>query len=394
MPLLPNEKYALTRSPPVRLIQLVLRTVVPEVKFTFFLSRLPRLLTNLPADPLCRQKRMNRFFERGKLEMTKSARILPWLLRSLAVPAVLVAALASAQTAPAPARQAAPARQTALAQAPAAPVSDRDLAATQDQLIKLLRMSPTLTTVVAHDPSLLSDQDYVSRNNPQLAQFLVSHPEVARNPDFYLFTHVHRDDGSSDEALERAVWPELVQTRDSWSANDVIQPIAALLAFACFLAALVWLIRQYLENRRWGRIFRLQSEVHGRLIDKFGSNQELAGYMETEAGKRFLEAAPIPVGLEPEQRMPNAIARVLTPLQIGVVLVLLGVGFFLLRHVRTEMYEPMLVLGTVALMPGLGFIISAGITWVLAGRLGLIPEAPAAGSSRLAPSHFDGKDAK
>ncbi|HEY1903220.1 MAG TPA: hypothetical protein VGG56_12350 [Terracidiphilus sp.] len=323
--------------------------------------------------------------------MIKSARILPWLLRSLAVPAVLCATLASAQTAPA--RPATPARPAALAQAPAAPVSDRDLAATQDQLIKLLRMSPTLTTVVAHDPSLLSDQEYVSRNNPQLAQFLVSHPEVARNPDFYLFTHVHRDDGSSDQALERAVWPELVQPRDSWSANDVIQPIAALLAFACFLAALVWLIRQYLENRRWGRIFRLQSEVHGRLIDKFGSNQELAGYMETEAGKRFLEAAPIPVGLEPEQRMPNAIARVLTPLQIGVVLVLLGVGFFLLRNVRVEMYEPMLVLGTVALMPGLGFIISAGITWVLAGRLGLIPEAPATGS-RLVSSHFDGKDAK
>jgi hypothetical protein len=46
------------------------------------------------------------------------------------------------------------------------------------------------------------------------------------------------------------------------------------------------------------------------------------------------------------------------------------------------MNAPMLVLGTIALMPGLGFIISAGITWVLAGRLGLIPENP---QNRLAP---------
>jgi len=61
--------------------------------------------------------------------------------------------------------------------------------------------------------------------------------------------------------------------------------------------------------------------------------------------------------------------------------------------VRTEMHEAMLVLGTIALMPGLGFIISAGITWVLAGRLGLIPESPA-NSSRLASPHFDGRDAK
>jgi hypothetical protein len=272
-------------------------------------------------------------------------------------------------------------------------VSDRDLEATQKELIRLLKLSPTLTTVVAHDPTLLSNQDYVSRNNPQLAEFLTAHPEVARNPEFYLFTHVHEDDGSPDQALERAVWPELAPRRDSWSASDVLQPIAILLAFACFLGALIWLIRQFLENRRWGRIFKLQSEVHGRLIDKFSSNQELAGYMETEAGKRFLEAAPIPVGFEQDQRMPNAIARVLTPLQIGIVLVLLGIGFFMLRNVRTEMHEAMLVLGTIALMPGLGFIISAGITWVLAGRLGLIPESPTPGG-RIAPPRFDAKDAK
>jgi hypothetical protein len=331
--------------------------------------------------------------KRGNLEMTKSGPMLPWLIRSLTIPAAFCALAVSAQTPPL--HPAAPERRVALVQGPstAAPVSDRDLEATQKELIRLLKLSPTLTTVVAHDPSLLADQAYVSRNNPQLADFLAAHPEVARNPEFYLFTHVHPNDGSPDQALEREVWPGLVPRNDSWSANDVIQPITLMLAFACFLAALVWLVRQFLENRRWGRIFKLQSEVHGRLIDKFSSNQELSGYMETEAGKRFLEAAPIPVGFEQNQHMPNAIARVLTPLQIGVVLVLLGVGFFMLRHVRTEMYEPMLVLGTVALMPGLGFIISAGITWVLAARLGLIPEGPAAGS-RLVPPHFDGRDAK
>jgi hypothetical protein len=323
--------------------------------------------------------------------MPNHTRVLPWLFRSMALPAVACAALASAQNPPAPARPAAPARTVAIAQAePNTPVSDRDLAATQKELIRLLRLSPTLTTVVAHDPSLLSDQNYVSRNNPELAQFLTIHPEVARNPDFYLFTQVHNDDGSPDDALQREVWPQLVQNRDSWSASDTLQPALALLAFACFLAALIWLVRQFLENRRWGRIFKLQSEVHGRLIDKFGSNQELAGYMETEAGKRFLEAAPIPVGFDHEQRMPNAIARVLTPLQIGIVLVLLGVGFFMLRNVRVEMHDPMLVFGTIALMPGLGFIISAGITWLLAGRLGLIPDSPAAALS----TRINSRDAK
>jgi hypothetical protein len=311
-------------------------------------------------------------------------RALSCLLRSVVLPVLIVATVAAghAQT---PARPAAPARPAppALA-APAAPAaygpapSDRDVAATQTELIKLLRLSPTLTTVVAHDPSLLANQDYVAHNNPQLAEFLTTHPEVARNPEFYLFTHMNHESGGPDEALERAVWPDAFRGRESRSMfEELLSEVMPLLAFVCALVALTWLIRVFVENRRWARIFKLQSEVHGRLIDKFTSNQELALYMGTDAGKRFLEAAPIPVSLEPSQRVPNAVARVLTPLQIGIVLVLLGIGMLSLRHASVEMDVPMLVFGTIILMPGVGFIISAGITWLLAARLGLMPDNPA-----------------
>jgi hypothetical protein len=301
------------------------------------------------------------------------------VLATLAAPALLFVSLAAAQSRPVP-----PQPPSA-----AAPVSDQDLEATQDQLIKLLRLSPTLTSVVANDPSLLANQEYVSRNNPQLAQFLAVHPEVVRNPEFYLFTRVDSRDGRRSDALQREVWPDVAQLRSGRTDLDqisdrILEPLLAAGAFICILGALLWLIHQFIENRRWGRIFKLQSEVHARLIDKFGSTQELAAYMGTEAGRRFLEAAPIPVGFEPEQRMPNAVARMLMPLQIGIVLSLLGAGLLLLRNVRPEMDVPMLVIGTVVLMPGLGFIISAGITWLLAGRLGLIPDNSAA-ANRLSP---------
>jgi len=302
--------------------------------------------------------------------MHNRRRILPGVLRSIALPVILFASVASAQTKPA-----APARAATPLSAASAPLpTEKDLAATRQELIKLLRMSPTLTTVVAHDPSLLANQDY-----------------VAHNPEFYLFTHMSPSDSGPDEALERAVWPEFGNRRRDTNMSNIVDPIAGAVAFACFLAALIWMIRVFLENRRWGRIFKLQSEVHGRLIDKFSSNQELALYMETEAGKRFLEAAPIPVGFEPDQRVPNAVARVLTPLQIGIVLSLLGAGFYLLRNAGPDMATPMLVLGTVALMPGLGFIVSAGVTWVLAGRLGLIPENPASSGKFDPPSSFTGQ---
>ncbi len=289
-------------------------------------------------------------------------------LRTLAATGVLAA------TAAFPSGMALGQNHPAAPNAPAPVVSERDLAATKEELIKLLKMSPTLTTVVARDPSLLANQDYVNRNNPQLGQFLAGHPEIVRNPEFYLFTRTDRNDGGPDQALEREVWPELVQERTSPSAlENISNNLTPFLVFLCVLGAVIWLTRLFVENRRWNRIFKLQSDVHGRLIDKFGTNQDLLVYMDTEAGKRFLEASPIPVNFEPEQRVPNAVARVLTPLQIGIVLTLLGMGFHLMRSASPDLNIPMLVLGTLTLMPGIGFIISAGLTWILAGRLGLMP---------------------
>jgi len=247
----------------------------------------------------------------------------------------------------------------------------------QQQLLKMLRLSPTLTMVVSRDPSLLSDQEYVSRNSPELAQFLQLHPEAARNPSFYLFSNLpHARGERADQALERKIWPDMSpRSEDSFARDRLVEMIGPTLAFAAFLGTLIWLIRILLENRRWGRIFRLQTEVHTKLIDRFGNNQELLTYMGTEAGRRFLEAAPIPVEFDNSRRFPGVIGKVLMPLQIGVVLSLLGLGLLLLRHSIPGVSYPLLVFGTIVLMPGLGFIISAGITWYLVGRLGLMPEA-------------------
>jgi hypothetical protein len=312
--------------------------------------------------------------------MMKHDRIREWALYLLAGPVLLLAAPPATLAA-----QAAPPKASPVS---AAPMSDQEFQATQEELLKLLRTSPTLTTVVARDPSLLSNQEYVNRNNPQLGQFLVQHPDIARNPEYYLFTNLNFPGARRNQTLERAVWPEMAPPpRGPSQGREILEPISILLAFACFLGTLMWLVRMFLENRRWSRTFKLQSDVHAKLIDRFGTSQELASYMESEAGKRFLEAAPLSVGFD-QGRMPNAVARVLTPLQIGVVMVLLGIGFFLLRNLNPAVNTAMLVLAVVVTMPGIGFILSAGITWLLAGRLGLIPDSPSA-SEYLAPSKQD-----
>jgi hypothetical protein len=256
----------------------------------------------------------------------------------------------------------------------ASQMSEKDLAALQDQLLQLLRVSPTLAEVVSHDPSLLSNTDYVERNNPELGRFLQAHPEVAQNPDFYLFNNLHGEHEQPSQTLEHKLWPEMSSPESSGNLRELISDGIPFLVFVCMLGALLWLTHVLLENRRWNRIFKLQTDVHGKLIDRFGTSQEVLTYMSTDAGKRFLEATPIAVGFERSQPVPSPVARVLTPLQIGVVMTLLGLGLLSLRHSLHEAAAPLLVVGTVVLMPGLGFIISAGISWFLARHLGLMPE--------------------
>jgi hypothetical protein len=258
-------------------------------------------------------------------------------------------------------------------------MSEKDVAALQDQLLQLLRVSPTLAEVVARDPSLLSDAEYVNHNNPELGRFLQAHPEIAQNPDFYLFNNLHGEHEQPSETLERKLWPAMADVNPSGMDRELLSDGIPFLVFLCILGALLWLTHVLLENRRWSRIFKLQTDVHGKLLERFGTSQEVLTYMGTDAGKRFLEATPIAVGFEHQPPVPSPVARVLTPLQIGIVMTLLGVGLLFLRHSVSDGGTALLVIGTVVLMPGLGFIISAGITWLLARHLGLMPESETRG---------------
>lgn len=256
--------------------------------------------------------------------------------------------------------------------------SETDVADTQQQFLHLLRLSPTLTAAVAADPSLLADQQYVARGNPELAQFMATHPDIARNPEFYLFSSLKASGQNRDQALQRVIWPDMAPAPQHESSGPkFVQELAPIIIVPCIFFAIVWVIRLFVQNNRWNRAFRQQMEMQGRLIDKFGTSQELIAYLDSEAGKQFLNGSSIGMGPESGPRMPNAVARVLTPLQIGIVMTLLGIGFLFLRHVGSDTDEGMTVLGTLVLTPGIGFILSAAATWVLGHRLGLMPQKEA-----------------
>src|SRR5690242_14378368 len=99
---------------------------------------------------------------------------------------------------------------------------------------------------------------------------------------------------------------------------------------------------------------KLQAGIQTKLLEKFGSGQELLVYLQSDAGKQFLES------LAMEQRTPYG--RILGATQAGVILVLLGFGLLFLRGAIRGAEEGFLIGGTIALSLGLGFGLSAALS--------------------------------
>jgi hypothetical protein len=298
------------------------------------------------------------------------------LVFSLSAPAAT--ALAVAQTAqpaapPAPRTVQPPARPVsppapALVQAtsPGAIADDRDARETRLALNELLRRyPPSLGRVLKTDPSLLGSAEYLAAY-PALAEFLLLHPEVAHNPAFFLAdVRLGSDDGPVDS-----------HTVAVDTFRQFLEGVQVFAVFLVVVAALMWLIRTMIDYRRWSRLSKVQAEVHTKLLDRFAANESLIAYMQTDAGKRFLESAPIVLESEPRS-IGAPFSRILWSLQAGVVVAAAGIGLQVLsRRVPAEVASSVSGFGALALAIGLGFIVSAGASYFLSRRLGLVPAQP------------------
>jgi len=145
------------------------------------------------------------------------------------------------------------------------------------------------------------------------------------------------------------------------SEDVVILPI--LMATFGFV---VWII--FATIRRY-KTAKLQAGVQTKLLEKFGSGQELLAYIQSDAGKRFTES------LTMEQRTPYG--RILGATQAGVILILLGLALLFLRGRVSGGDEGFLVSGTIILSLGVGFGLSAALSFFLSKSLGLLSESTA-----------------
>lgn len=215
----------------------------------------------------------------------------------------------------------------------------------RERFAEILRNHPReLGTILALDPTLLSNDAFLV-GYPTVAAFVAEHPQVRRNPRFYLREYAHRDN----------------------SFDQIVEPFAVMGVFALIAFALSWLVRTIIEQKRWNRLSKIQTEVHNKILDRFGTSAELLDYVKTPAGSRFLESAPIPLYADqPSRQQP----RVLWSIQAGIVIAAGALGMLLVSaRFEAESGQGLFALGMISLSIGIGFVISAAVSIALAKRL-------------------------
>ena len=245
---------------------------------------------------------------------------------------------------------------------PAAPSDDFDAERVREQFYDLLqKYPPALGRVLKLDPSLMANEAYLAPY-PGVATYLAQHPEIGRNPSYF---------------LERISTPGIGMAPDPGARRreDIKEVLAAFAAFLVFLVVtgvVVWVIRTIIDMRRWNRVSKTQADVHTKLLERFSSNEDLLAYIQTPVGRRFLESGPAPL---PEDARPIGapLSRILLSVQAGIVLSVAAAGMLVLsRRLDEEVSAFFLVTGVLSMAIGIGFLVSSAAAYGISSRMGLM----------------------
>jgi hypothetical protein len=238
---------------------------------------------------------------------------------------------------------------------------------TREQLERVLdRYPPAVGRVLKLDPSLMNNAGYLAPY-PMLAAFIAQHQEVVHNPGYFL-----ENVNAGNQFYADPKW------RERQEMLGLLAGVAAFVAFLVVTGVIVWVIRMIVDSRRWNKVSKVQYDVHSKLLDRFTTNEDLLTYMQTPAGRRFLESAPIRLPDEPRS-IAAPFTRILWSIQAGIVLLVTGIGLLYVsgNFATDEPAKFFMVIGVITLALGGGFIVSAIAAYGVSRKLGLLDVAPA-----------------
>lgn len=251
-------------------------------------------------------------------------------------------------------------------------VGDEDAERTRERLRQILRQyPPSLADVLRLDPMLLTNDAYLAPY-PELAAFVKQHPNVIHNVTYFV--------GSS-----RTEWNPQPQSAVGSAVRAAEQSIFYLTFMTGFLGVVTlvgWSLKRLIDHRRWLRMSKLQAEAHAKVFDRLGSNEDLLAYIQSPAGQKYLESAPLVT--ESARSLDAPVGRILFTAQLGTVILFVGVAMeYVTRNLANgsssrdiaELTPFMFTASVLAIAIGIGFLASAGVAYALSRKLGLLESA-------------------
>ena len=141
------------------------------------------------------------------------------------------------------------------------------------------------------------------------------------------------------------------------------EAMSMIIVMPIFFGASAWAFKLFLEFLRQRRMSNMLFEIQNKVLDKFGNSPEALEYLQSDAGREYLGAAMA------EKTNPKN--RILSAVQIGVVLAALAAGFLIVREMVPEGTVAFSVAGVLGLCLGIGYIVSAVAAYYLSKSWGL-----------------------
>ncbi len=145
--------------------------------------------------------------------------------------------------------------------------------------------------------------------------------------------------------------------------SDLTPVLIVFSVFGC-LSFLTWVVVDSLRRKNQ---LRVMSEFHNKLLDRISNGKELAEFMDSPGGTRFIES------IATERSHPAQ--RVLRAVQVGIVLCAAGIGCRVVGWQSTivarEAAEGFVILGILLLSIGIGYLVSAAASFGLGRSLGV-----------------------
>lgn len=111
---------------------------------------------------------------------------------------------------------------------------------------------------------------------------------------------------------------------------------------------------------------RLKSELHKKLVDKFGNVKELNEFLQSDSGNKFLKSLSIEY-VQPKERIMSSISK-------GLIFGLLGLSCLPVGMIFSADSKYYFAAGIVLFALGLSFLVSSAVSYKLSTKWGIIKD--------------------